>query len=67
MTKFTKEHKIDAVVRYQKQLESIDEIASSISAHKEVVRMWIKQFEYHGLAAFEKSYTSCTAKFKICT
>ncbi|CAM3003337.1 Transposase [Paenibacillus sediminis] len=65
MSKFTVEHKIDAVVRYQKQLESVDKIARSIGANKEVVRMWIKQYEYHGLAAFEKSYTSYTTQFKM--
>jgi transposase len=65
MTKFTMEHKISAVVRYQEQLESVDEIARSIGANHEIVRMWIKQFEYHGLAAFEKSYTSYTTQFKM--
>ncbi|AOZ91198.1 transposase [Paenibacillus crassostreae] len=65
MSKFTVEHKIDAVDRYQKQLESVDKIARSIGANKEVVRMWIKQYEYHGLVAFEKSYTSYTTQFKM--
>ena len=27
--------------------------------------MWIKQFEYHGITAFEKSYTSYTLQFKL--
>ncbi|MNP26975.1 hypothetical protein D3C76_1198610 [compost metagenome] len=27
--------------------------------------MWIKQAEYHGLAAFKKSYTSYTMQFKM--
>ncbi|RUT37710.1 hypothetical protein EJP82_27815 [Paenibacillus anaericanus] len=64
MAKFTNEQKVDAVIRYQSQLESVKEIASSIGANHEVVRMWIKQAEYHGLTVFEKSYTSYTMQLK---
>ncbi|QTB20588.1 IS3 family transposase [Lysinibacillus sphaericus] len=65
MTKFTNEQKLDAVMRYQNSSESIKEIAESISTYESVVHNWIKQFEYHGLSAFEKSYTSYTAQFKM--
>lgn len=65
MAKFTNEQKVDAVIRYQSQLESVKEIGRSIGANHEVVRMWIKQAEYHGLTVFEKSYTSYTTQFKM--
>ncbi|WP_094154991.1 transposase [Paenibacillus kribbensis] len=65
MAKYTNDQKVDAVIRYQSQLESIREIARAIGANHEVVRMWTKQAEYHGLAAFEKSYTSYTIQFKM--
>lgn len=65
MTRYTNEQKMDAITRYQNQAESVKEIAKSIGANHEVVRMWMKQFEYHGVAAFEKSYTSYTAQFKM--
>lgn len=65
MTKFTNDQKLEVIARYQTQTESVNEIAKSIGANHEVVRMWIKQFEYHGLLAFEKSYTSYTAQFKM--
>ena len=65
MTKFTNTQKLEAVARYQTQSESVIEIAKSIGANYEVVRMWIKQFEYHGISAFEKSYTSYTLQFKM--
>jgi len=65
MTKFTNDQKIDAITRYQNTSENVNEIAKSIGANHEVVRMWIKQFEYHGLVAFEKSYTSYTMQFKM--
>lgn len=55
MTKFTFEHKIDVVVRYQSQFESVREIARSIGANPEVVRMWIKQFEYPRISRFRKT------------
>jgi transposase-like protein len=65
VTKFTNDQKLKVIARYQTQTESVNEIAKSIGANHEVVRMWIKQFEYHGLLAFEKSYTSYTAQFKM--
>jgi len=65
MTKYTNEQKLDAVFRYQNSSESINEIAKRMSISKSVVYNWIKQFEYHGLAVFEKSYTSYTAQFKM--
>jgi len=52
-------------MRYQNSSESIKEIAESISTYESVMHNWIKQFEYHGLSAFEKSYTSYTAQFKM--
>ncbi|MBN6890112.1 IS3 family transposase [Cytobacillus horneckiae] len=65
MTKYTNEQKLDAVIRYENSSESINEIAKRIGTSKSVVYNWIKQFQYHGLAAFEKSYTSYTAQFKM--
>lgn len=65
MTKYTNKQKIEAITRYQNQTESVKEIAKSIGANHEVVRMWIKQFEYHGLVAFEKSYTTYTTQYKM--
>ena len=65
MTKYTNEQKLGAVIRYQNSSESINEIAKRIGTSKSVVYNWIEQFKYHGLAAFEKSYTSYTAEFKI--
>ncbi|WP_411814292.1 transposase, partial [Cytobacillus horneckiae] len=60
MTKYTNEQKLDAVIRYENSSESINEIAKRIGTSKSVVYNWIKQFQYHGLDAFEKSYTSYT-------
>jgi transposase len=65
MTRFTNEQKLKAITRYQNGSESTNEIAKSMATSGSVIRNWIKQFEYHGLAAFEKSYTSYTAQFKM--
>ena len=65
MTKFTNVQKLEAVTRYQNGAESIEEIAKSLGTYRSVVSNWIKQFEYHGLSAFEKSYTSYTTQFKM--
>ncbi|MED2367831.1 transposase, partial [Bacillus thuringiensis] len=65
MTKFTSEDKMNAVIHYQDGSESIKDIAKSLGANHEVVRMWIKQFEYHGIQAFEKGYTTYSAQYKL--
>lgn len=65
MTKYTAEQKIDVVARFKNGSESMNEIAKSIGISISVISNWIKQYEYHGLSAFEKSYTSYSAQFKI--
>lgn len=65
MTKFTNDQKLETITRYQNGSESIEEIAKSIGTYCSVVSNWIKQFEYHGLSAFEKSYTTYTTQFKM--
>ncbi|WP_235872153.1 transposase, partial [Siminovitchia acidinfaciens] len=65
MAKYTIEQKIDAVLRYQNGHEGVGTVAKSIGVNHEVVRMWIKQFEYHGIKAFEKSYTTYSLQFKL--
>lgn len=65
MTKFTNDQKLETITRYQNGSESIEEIAKSIGTYCSVVFNWIKQFEYHGLSAFEKSYTTYTTQFKM--
>ncbi|MGE7855382.1 hypothetical protein ACQKNI_04305 [Bacillus sp. NPDC094064] len=42
MTKFTSDNKMNAVIRYQDGSESIKDIAKSLRANHEVVRMWIE-------------------------
>ena len=65
MAKYTNNQKLEAVTRFQNSTESVNGIATSLGIPEPVVRNWIKQFEYHGLAAFEKSYTTYTAEFKM--
>ncbi len=65
MTKFNMEKKMDAIRRHQAGAEGVGSIAKSLGVNHEVVRMWIKQFEYHGEKAFEKSYTAYTVPYKL--
>lgn len=55
MTKFNLEQKLEAVIKYQNDFESVRDFARSLGANHEIVRMWIKQFDYHGVKAFEKT------------
>lgn len=65
MAKFNIEKKMDAILRYQAGQESVQSIAKTLGVNYEVVRMWIKQFEYHGENAFEKNYTAYAIPFFI--
>jgi transposase len=65
MSKYSIHQKLEAVTMFQNSSESVYGIATSLNIPVTMVQVWIKQFEYHGLAAFEKSYTTYTAEFKM--
>ena len=65
MAKFTAEEKLQAVLRYLKDKESFREIAKSLGADDKIIRVWMKQYEYHGVEAFIKRYTNYSAQFKL--
>ena len=65
MAKFTAEEKLQAVLRYLKGKESFREIAKSLGADDKIIRVWMKQYEYHGVEAFIKRYTNYSAQFKL--
>ena len=65
MAKFTAEEKLQAVLRYLKGKESFREIAKSLGADDKIIRVWMKQYEYHGVEVFIKRYTNYSAQFKL--
>jgi transposase len=65
LPKFCLDEKLKAIHRYQNGTEGVKSIAKSLGINHEVLRMWIRQYEYHGIRAFEKSYTAYTASFKL--
>lgn len=65
MAKFTAEEKLKAVKQYLNGKESQQAIANSIGVVKSVFQTWIKQYQFHGEKAFEKSYTSYTLQYKL--
>ena len=65
MAKFTAEEKLQAVLRYLEGKESFREIAKSLGADDKTIRVWMKQYEYHGVEAFIKRYTNYSAQFKL--
>lgn len=40
-------------------------VAKSFGANYEIVQMWVKQFESHGIHAFKKGYTSYSMEYKL--
>jgi transposase len=65
LPKFSLDEKLTAIHRYQHGTEGVKSIAKSLGINHEVLRMWIRQYEYHGIKAFEKSYTAYTMSFKL--
>lgn len=51
--RFTKEQRVDAVIRYQNTTDCVKELTKAIGAVPSIVQNWIKQFECHGLSVFE--------------
>ena len=65
MPKFSLDEKLEAIHKYQNGAEGVKTIAKSLGINHEVLRMWIRQYEYHGIKAFEKSYTAYSMPFKL--
>ncbi|MBT2759620.1 IS3 family transposase [Mesobacillus foraminis] len=65
MAKFTLEEKLQAVKRYLNGSEGHKTVAKSIGVDSGVFHNWIKQYEFAGEAAFEKTYTTYTLEYKL--
>jgi transposase len=65
MAKFTVEDKLQAVKRYLNGNESSYEIAKSLGTDNKAIYKWVKQYEYNGVEAFNKSCTNYTQQFKL--
>lgn len=62
---YSLELKLKAIYQYQHGPEGIKSLARSLGINHEVLRMWIKQYEHHGVKAFEKTYTAYPMAFKL--
>jgi transposase len=65
LPKFNLDEKLKAIHRYQNGTEGVKSIAKSLGINHEVLRMWIRQYEHHGVKAFEKNYTAYSMAYKI--
>ncbi|MCM3274508.1 transposase, partial [Paenibacillus elgii] len=65
MSKFNLDVKMEAIDRYLSGNEGVKSIAKALGINHEILRMWIKQYEYHGAKAFEKSYTAYSITYKL--
>lgn len=65
MSKFSPQEKIDAVKNYLNGSKGQREIAQLIGVDHNILRNWIKQFEYHGEVAFKKPYTFYSVQYKM--
>ncbi|NEZ44824.1 transposase, partial [Paenibacillus alvei] len=65
LSKFNLAFKKEAIERYLSGNEGVKGVAKSLGINYELLRMWIKQNEYHGAKAFEKSYTAYSMQYKL--
>ncbi|MGR6130506.1 IS3 family transposase [Paenibacillus sp. S33] len=65
MPKFSLDEKLEAIRRYQSGTEGVKSIAQSLGMNHEALRMWIRQYESHGVKAFEKTYTAYSTAYKL--
>ncbi|WP_425475031.1 helix-turn-helix domain-containing protein [Candidatus Kurthia intestinigallinarum] len=65
MAKFTANEKLQATLSDLEGKESLREIAKTIGTDHKAIQNWVKQYEYHGVKAFVKRYTNCSAQFKL--
>ncbi|MEH7080427.1 IS3 family transposase [Bacillus velezensis] len=66
MTKFTADHKLEAVTRYLKGKESFRSIGNFFGTSEAVVRNWVAQYKQNGInGLLKKSYTTYSGQFKL--
>jgi transposase len=65
MVKFNTEDKLEAIQRYLQGNDSYHTIGDSIGATHYTIMNWVKQYEQHGVEAFNKSYTAYSVEFKL--
>jgi transposase len=65
MVKFNADDKLLAVQRYLDGIGTYASIGAAIGTSENIVRTWVMQYEHHGEEAFNKSYTSYSAQFKL--
>ena len=63
--KFTLEHKLEAVNGYLQGIKSYTTLAQEFDTSTSVIMNWVKQYELHGIEAFNKSYTSYSVEYKL--
>lgn len=65
MAKFTTEEKLAAVQSYLEGVGGYDTVGASMGAAAPTIRTWVIQYQYNGVEAFIKSYTSYSVQFKL--
>ncbi|WP_420865952.1 IS3 family transposase [Bacillus coahuilensis] len=63
--KFTLEDKLEAVNGYLQGIKSYTTLAQEFDTSTSVIMNWVKQYELHGIEAFNKSYTSYSVEYKL--
>jgi transposase len=65
LAKFTAAEKIIAVKRYLEGHTGYQTLAQEIGVHVSKLQYWVKKYQYHGEAAFLKTYTNYTPEYKL--
>jgi transposase len=65
MAKFTKEEKINIVLRYINGNNSMNKVAKEENISHSELSAWVLLYEHHGIEGFIKRYTSYSLQFKM--
>ena len=65
MSKYSKEQKIAAIQQYLQSDDSFKIIADRLEIDLSSLKKWVRHYQQHGMAAFEKKRTDYDAAFKL--
>ena len=65
MSKYSKAQKITAIRQYLQGNESLKTVADKLEIDLSSLKKWVRHYQQHGMAAFEKKHSYYDAAFKL--
>jgi len=65
MSKYTADFKLQIVQEYLGSAIGLTSLANKYGLQSSIIRFWCQRYRIHGLAAFERKYSTYTVDFKL--